>query len=119
MFILLKCYTTKGLELTRVSVVDKNLNIVYETIVKPHNEILDYNTRWSGLTKESFNNCNVRLDNVQNDLLNLFNKDTILVGHSLESDLKALKVCKKIKFFHGFIKKTLFLYFKANSQQRG
>ena len=44
------------------------------------------------MTKESFINCNVRLKNVQNDLLKIFNKNTILIGHSLESDFKALKV---------------------------
>jgi RNA exonuclease 1 len=88
--------------LTRVSVVDTGLNLIYESIVVPDNEILDYNTRWSGLTKDSFTNCNVKLKNVQEDLLKLFSKDTILIGHSLESDLKALKVgilVLKWKFF--------------------
>ena len=51
------------------------------------------------MTKESFINCNVRLKNVQNDLLKIFNKNTILIGHSLESDFKALKVSfLKIQF---------------------
>ena len=79
--------------MTRVSVVDKDFKIVYERIVKPDYEILDYNTRWSGLTPSSFSSSNSRLVDVQKDLLKLFSKDTVLVGHSLESDLKALKVC--------------------------
>jgi RNA exonuclease 1 len=86
------CYTTKGLELTRVSVIDINFNLVYESLVKPATEILDYNTRWSGLTQNSLTSCNKTLKQVQNDLLKLFNKDTILIGHSLESDFKALKL---------------------------
>ena len=39
------CYTTVGLELTRVSVVDMTLQPVYESIVKPQHTIVDYNTR--------------------------------------------------------------------------
>jgi len=86
------CYTTKGLELTRISIVDMHLNEVYESLVKPDTQILDYNTRWSGLTEESLKNCNKKLKHVQSDLMKLFNKNTILIGHSLESDFKALKL---------------------------
>ena len=86
------CYTTKGLELTRISIVDIHLNEIYESLVKPDTQILDYNTRWSGLTEESLKNCNKKLKNVQADLMKLFNKNTILIGHSLESDFKALKL---------------------------
>lgn len=39
------CYTTVGLELTRVSVVDFTLQPVYESIVRPSHTIVDYNTR--------------------------------------------------------------------------
>lgn len=89
------CYTTKGLELARVSIVDVNQNEIYESLVKPDYEILDYNTRWSGLTEQSLKNCNKKLKQVQSDILKLFNKDTILVGHSLDSDFKALKLIHK------------------------
>ena len=39
------CYTTRGIELTRVTVVDEDGALTYETFVKPDNPILDYNTR--------------------------------------------------------------------------
>jgi len=39
------CYTTIGLELTRVTVIDEDCNVIYETLVKPQNSIIDYNTR--------------------------------------------------------------------------
>jgi RNA exonuclease 1 len=89
------CYTTRGLELARVSIVDINLKEVYDSIVKPDGQILDYNTRWSGLIEDSFKNCTKKLKNVQNDLLKMFNKNTILIGHSLDSDFKALKLIHK------------------------
>ena len=40
------CSTTIGNELTRVTVIDYSGKTVYETLVKPENEIIDYNTRW-------------------------------------------------------------------------
>ncbi|XP_074850813.1 RNA exonuclease 1 homolog [Carettochelys insculpta] len=86
------CYTTQGLELTRVTVVDSNLQIAYDTFVKPDNEIIDYNTRFSGVTEEDLKNTSSSIRDVQAILLNLFSADTILIGHGLENDLFALKL---------------------------
>ncbi|XP_075787574.1 RNA exonuclease 1 homolog isoform X2 [Pelodiscus sinensis] len=86
------CYTTQGLELIRVTVVDSNLQVAYNTLVKPDNEIIDYNTRFSGVTEEDLKNTSSSIRDVQAILLNLFSDDTILIGHSLENDLFALKL---------------------------
>ncbi|KAJ6669517.1 hypothetical protein lerEdw1_000065 [Lerista edwardsae] len=86
------CYTTRGLELSRVTVVDPSLQIAYDTFVKPDNEIIDYNTRFSGVTAEDMKNTMTSIRDVQAILLNLFSADTILIGHSLENDLFALKL---------------------------
>ncbi|XP_035166690.1 RNA exonuclease 1 homolog isoform X5 [Oxyura jamaicensis] len=86
------CYTTQGLELTRVTVVDDKLQVVYDTFVKPDSEVVDYNTRFSGVTEDDLKNTTTTLQDVQAILLNLFSADTILIGHSLENDLFALKL---------------------------
>uniref|UniRef100_A0A9L0RWS6 RNA exonuclease 1 homolog n=1 Tax=Equus caballus TaxID=9796 RepID=A0A9L0RWS6_HORSE len=85
-------YTTYGLELTRVTVVDTDMQVVYDTFVKPDNEIVDYNTRFSGVTEADLTDTSISLRDVQAVLLSMFSADTILIGHSLESDLLALKV---------------------------
>ncbi|XP_060037920.1 RNA exonuclease 1 homolog isoform X2 [Erinaceus europaeus] len=85
-------YTTYGLELTRVTVVDTQLQVVYDTFVRPDNDIVDYNTRFSGVTEADLAGTSTSLRDVQAVLLSMFSADTVLIGHSLESDLLALKV---------------------------
>ncbi|XP_076860364.1 RNA exonuclease 1 homolog [Brachyhypopomus gauderio] len=86
------CYTKQGLELTRVTVIDSSLKVVYDTFVKPESTVVDYNTRFSGVTEEDLENATMRLRDVQAVLLNMLSSESILIGHSLESDLFALKL---------------------------
>ncbi|XP_017542835.2 RNA exonuclease 1 homolog [Pygocentrus nattereri] len=86
------CYTKQGLELTRVTVINSDLKVVYDTFVKPESKVVDYNTRFSGVTEEDLENATMRLRDVQAVLLNMFSAESILIGHSLESDLLALKL---------------------------
>ena len=76
-----------------MSVIDENLQVVFDTLVKPDNEIEDYLTQYSGITKELLDPITTTLLDVQRELLKLVSKNTILIGHSLENDLRALKVC--------------------------
>lgn len=86
------CYTTHGLDLTRVTVINSSCKVIYETLVRPLHPIIDYNTRYSGITEEQMANVRTTLLEVQATLLTMFNSKTILIGHSLESDFKALKL---------------------------
>lgn len=86
------CYTTHGLDLTRITVINSGCKVVYETLIKPLHPIIDYNTRYSGITEEQMSNVKTTLLEVQATLLSMFNNKTILIGHSLESDFKALKL---------------------------
>lgn len=86
------CYSTAGIELTRITVIGPDLKPVYETLVKPENEILDLNTRFSGINEGDLDGVSTTIGDVQAVLLSLFNSNTILIGHSLESDFKALKL---------------------------
>ncbi|KAG7279407.1 hypothetical protein CRUP_024226, partial [Coryphaenoides rupestris] len=86
------CYTTQGLELTRVTVIDSRLKVIYDTFVKPDCKVVDYNTRFSGVTEADLDNTTITMRDVQAVLLMMFSTESILLGHSLESDLLALKV---------------------------
>ncbi|KAG8266364.1 RNA exonuclease 1 [Homalodisca vitripennis] len=85
-------YSSEGLELGRVSVVNAEHRVVYDTCVRPEKPIADCVTSLSGLTEDALMKSRVTLGQVQNALLGLFNSNTILVGHSLENDLKVLKL---------------------------
>lgn len=89
------CYTTAGLEVTRVSVIGENGETVYNSLVKPENSVIDYNTKYSGITESDLENEKTTLKDVQAFLLAQFSDKTILVGHGLENDLHALKLIHK------------------------
>ncbi|XP_063225820.1 uncharacterized protein LOC134532833 isoform X2 [Bacillus rossius redtenbacheri] len=87
------CFTTRGLELTKVTVVGMDGRLVYDALVRPENYIIDYNTRFSGITARDLCKRGTKsLREVQNDLMGFINADTILVGHGLENDLRALRI---------------------------
>jgi RNA exonuclease 1 len=119
------CFTGCGLELTKVSIIRSDGNLFYESFVRPERDIVDYNTRFSGITEKDLSNIanhnykelrrasvisnssssstssnrNTKtvktLKQVQIDLLKFIFEDTILIGHSIENDLKALKLIHK------------------------
>ena len=86
------CFSRRGLELAKVTVVDINGSVVYDTLVKPEAEVIDYSTRYSGITEHDLANVSKTLKDVQNDLTSFIHAETILIGHGLENDLRALRL---------------------------
>ncbi|CAD8125829.1 unnamed protein product [Paramecium sonneborni] len=84
--------TENKLELARVSIVDYNYQVVLDILVKPQNKILDYNTRYSGITEDMLSNVTVTLAEAQKMVKSILDQDSILIGHSLENDLNALQI---------------------------
>lgn len=88
------CYTVGGLELAKVTVVGADGRLVYDCLVRPERDVVDYNTRFSGITARDLSRKSLTktLREVQNDLMGFINADTVLVGHGLENDLRALRI---------------------------
>ncbi|XP_055845045.1 RNA exonuclease 5 [Episyrphus balteatus] len=87
------CRTTTGQnELTRISIVNEQYETVYETLVMPTNKIVDYLTKYSGITPELMATVTKNLREVQKEVRALLPADAILVGQSLNSDLHAMKM---------------------------
>ncbi|KAJ1349998.1 hypothetical protein KIN20_005694 [Parelaphostrongylus tenuis] len=87
------CVTSAGLhELTRISVVREDGSVVLDTLVKPYNEITDYLTKFSGVTPELMESVTTSLEDVQAAIRAILPPDAILCGHSLEFDLRSMRM---------------------------
>nr|XP_050868020.1 uncharacterized protein LOC127072036 isoform X2 [Vespula vulgaris]XP_050868021.1 uncharacterized protein LOC127072036 isoform X2 [Vespula vulgaris] len=82
--------TKNGFELAKISMVNVHGLVVYDHFVKPMIEVIDYNTKYSGITANDLNAATKTLKDVQQDLMGFITAETILIGHGLENDLRAL-----------------------------
>lgn len=89
--------TEEGSELGRISIVNESLECVYDTYVKPESDVINYRTKFSGLTAAILEDIKTNLKDVQGVLPSLLPTDSILIGHSLENDFHAMK------FRHPFV----------------
>ncbi|XP_057321368.1 RNA exonuclease 5 [Microplitis mediator] len=98
------CLTTNGSELARICIVNEDMDVVYETLVKPENKITNYLTEYSGITEKLLDNVTTKLSDVQEKIRELLPPDAILVGQSLYADLHALQM------LHPYIIDTSVIY---------
>ncbi|KAI9677715.1 MAG: hypothetical protein M1829_002487 [Trizodia sp. TS-e1964] len=99
------CKTQGGdLDLTRISIVNWDGKVVLNELVKPSKPIVDYLTIYSGITEALLAPVQTTLSDIQTRLIEILQPNTVLLGHSLDSDLMALKLS------HPFIVDTTLLY---------
>ena len=92
--------TTIGSELARVTLVEfdefvapktsSKTTVLLDCLVRPENRIVDYLTKHSGITHALLEPVTTRLEQVQCALASYLAPTDILIGHSLENDLRAL-----------------------------
>ncbi|XP_011213156.3 putative exonuclease GOR [Bactrocera dorsalis] len=91
-------HTGRGLALTKVTMIGFDGQLVYQNFVRPETPIVDHNRRFSGVTdREVFKSKRPvkTLSEVQRDLLQIIDANSILIGHGLENDLRVLQMVHK------------------------
>ncbi|XP_074457618.1 apoptosis-enhancing nuclease isoform X2 [Larus michahellis] len=76
-------------ELARCSVVNYEGDVIYDKYILPELPIVDYRTRWSGITKQHMKSA-IPFKAAQAEILKIL-KDKIVVGHAIHNDFQALK----------------------------
>jgi len=84
--------TSMGDELSRLSVIGYDEKVLLDEYYKPHGEIVDLRTSISGIVMENIANATKYPENAIDSLSVFADQHTIIIGHSLENDMKALKL---------------------------
>ncbi|KLO08284.1 hypothetical protein SCHPADRAFT_944602 [Schizopora paradoxa] len=87
-------YSTAGISCARVSVVDGCGGKVLDELVRMDDgvEVIDFNTRFSGVTDENYATAVLDLKAIRRSLDAFINTQTIIIGHALDNDLKTLRM---------------------------
>ncbi|KAJ9614004.1 RNA exonuclease 3 [Cladophialophora chaetospira] len=119
-------YTTLGMEVIRVTAVSwPDGRLLFDVFVRTYGEVLDLNTRFSGVSSEGYASAVPYSSDGQDDdvtskggnlrkvespaaarqlLFDLISPETPLIGHAIENDLNVLRI------IHPFIVDTVLLY---------
>lgn len=77
--------------LARVSIVDYEGRVLYDAFVKPRENVTDYRTGITGITKEMLHRKGEPFQFVRSKVIELL-KDKIIVGHAVHHDFEALEL---------------------------
>lgn len=79
--------------LARATLVDACTgDVLVDMLVKPAKPVVNYVTRYSGITESMLKTVSNTLEDCQNALFQFIHSNSFLVGHSLENDLKACQL---------------------------
>ena len=99
-------------ELARICVMDQDYKVLYSSFVHPDNPITSYLTKFSGITPQMLSGIKTKLTDVQRELKKVIPPNAILVGHSLDSDLRA------IQMFHPYIIDTSVIFCLSDTRAK-
>ncbi|CAO3681038.1 unnamed protein product [Rhizopus stolonifer] len=83
-------YTTAGMELIRLTVVDDKKKKLLDELALPSHMVIDLNTKYSGV--KTLEGVKHDLRSLKRELFRYVDQDTIIVGHGLENDMCALRL---------------------------
>ncbi|CAH8305759.1 unnamed protein product [Eruca vesicaria subsp. sativa] len=78
--------------LVRVGAVDRHGKVFLDQFVKPDKPIVDYRTAITGVTANDIEKVTLSVADIQRELQPHLSNGAILVGHSLNKDMKVLKI---------------------------
>ncbi|KAL5707059.1 hypothetical protein ACHQM5_025154 [Ranunculus cassubicifolius] len=76
----------------KVCVVDENLEVKLNELVNPNKPVADYRTGITGISASDLKDVTCSLAHIQKKMKRLLRRGTILIGHGLNNDLRALKL---------------------------
>lgn len=86
------CKTEFGMEACWVIVLDDKFKPLINEAVKPRGMVLDYLTRLHGIDRRTIDNAKTSLSVIQRKLMATCDQNTVLVGHNLYCDLRAVEI---------------------------
>ncbi|GAB2255825.1 hypothetical protein Droror1_Dr00009603 [Drosera rotundifolia] len=78
--------------LVKICVVDRELQVKLHEFVNPKKAVADYRTSITGVSANDLDGVTLSLEDIQKSMKKLLSHGTILVGHGLSNDMKALKI---------------------------
>eukprot|EP00923_Selenidium_pygospionis_P022299 GHVN01038570.1.p1 GENE.GHVN01038570.1~~GHVN01038570.1.p1 ORF type:complete len:286 (+),score=65.21 GHVN01038570.1:430-1287(+) len=91
-------------EVARVSCVDARNRVLIDEMVRPTNKVIDYKTEFSGVSEKSLEGVTTTLSDIQKKLKLIIKPTSVIVGHSVDNDLRCLKIV------HGRVIDTSLIY---------